>query len=251
MGFKFTRGLVGTLSACMLLSLPAVAKEKTVKWEGEFCLYSAKFDDQQYTAKQVRAAWEFVMEHKGVKWQTAPMVSEPADIARADLPKFQAECENTLNEIRQLDLVDLPSVNEYRKAKLEEVSDTCRFEMTQLRGYRDPSVLRTYQPSEFMCSRYIDALEGKARLTDVWREIIDKSCKNNSDVKGCRQRFLEAGDMPDGTERIKIAVQQFGWQNCSTNHTKANTLNLDGLMEKVQAEYKRKFKLREYECNEP
>jgi len=248
---RHTKGLIGIAAAGILLAMPAAAKEKVVKWEGEFCMYSARFDDQQYTARQVRQTYEFVMQDMGVKWPMAAMVSEPSDYSKIDVPKFQADCESALNEIRQLDLVDLPSVNEYRKAKLEAVSDTCRFETTQLRGYRDPAVLRTYQPSEFMCSRYIDALEGKVRLTDVWREIIDKSCKDNGDVKGCRQRRLDDANLPDGTERMKIYVQQFGWQNCSTHHTKVNTIGFDRLMANVQTEYKRKFKLREYECNEP
>lgn len=240
----------GAVAAAVLLALPAAAKQKTVEWENWLCTYEAKYDPDAYSPKKIVTTHQFVTSDEGVDWPYAPMISEPSDVAKIDIPRFQAQCERALNAIGKLELVELPSVIEYRRAKIEEVSDTCAFGVARLRSYSDPSALRSYQPSEAMCSRYIDALEGKTDIGKLWREMIDARCKNNADPRACREQDLSAGDEPDGADRIRLYVTGFGWNNCSTHHIKANTTDFNGLTGRFRAEFNRKFKVKE-QCGDP
>src|SRR5262249_362162 len=139
--------------------------------------------------------------------------------------------------IARMPLLPLAGIEEYRRLLLEEINDTCRFERVKLAGYREPSVLRQYEATA-ACSIYVDALEGKADLHSVFRQVVLRACERNAD----RQRCLgEAEKKLTDNWLVKREVFDFGWNNCVTSFNKRNTMGNNDKQSRLFSQFLAKY----------
>ena len=113
-------------------------------------------------------------------------------------------------------MIDLPGLQDYRNMLLLQLEDWCDFGQALMRGSQgDTGALRSFAPSAGHCSIYIDALDGRVDVNDVWRKTAISSCARNSDPKACESRDFGAEREPDAAQRIRSDVLGYGWQNCA------------------------------------
>jgi hypothetical protein len=162
-------------------------------------------------------------------------------------------CAEKINLLATIPLIGVPGVEDYRNAKLDQLKDWCDFGTRLIRGHLgDAAALRDYTSSASQCSRFVDGLEGKAIITEVWREVVISSCARNSKPDACRVERFAAEGRPDDADRIRNDVLTSGWQNCSTLYLKVNRdrEKSEAIRTAVEREFRPRFKVKKRPCSD-
>jgi hypothetical protein len=238
-----------TVLALLLASEPSAAAKRTITWEDEMCVNTIEFDDTKYQETALRNTIGLLFTAPLVEAPSAEPVFKPEDIVKLDPDRFSAACADALARVDQVAFLPMPDLKAYWATKVDEIRDTCAFEIAKMRAHREPSALREYKPAA-ACSRYIDGLEGKTDLVQVWRNTITESCRNNADPNACASRNLAEGSGPNGTQWIRLNVLSYGWNNCAVAYLKVNTAKTEGARSALQQRFKRLFKIKKKDCDE-
>jgi len=230
-----------TMSALLLPCDPSAAAKRIIAWKDVMeCANTVEFDDRKHDEAALRNTIEVIFED-------APLlpvlhVTKPEDIATLDLDRFKAECATTIARAEGLSLIALPGLKEYWTARVEQLRDACAFGTIRIRGFSDPAALREYQPAEAACSRYVDALEGKTDIVQIWRDTITESCRRNLDPAKCASGNLAYGSRSNAMEWIRLYVYSFGWNNCANKFRKVNVTKNEPVRSELERRFKRLFK---------
>jgi hypothetical protein len=249
--------LAAALATSTLLSCRAShAAQKTIEWFDDLqCSWSIKFDPKKYDEQSLRNTIAVIFNSR---FTGAPFPENSPDIpihpntpASLRLEQFQQRCERTIRQASDFAVIDLPGIESYRKLKLEEMDDQCKFGAIKIRAASgDAAALRSYAPSAAKCSRFIDALEGKADIMTVWREMVDSFCQSNGSPAACRAHFSHEGEA-DAMDWVRSDVLQFGWNNCSTPYLKvANRKRADEIKSALVREFNLRFKIKTPACSD-
>jgi hypothetical protein len=250
--------LVAALATSALLSCPACyAEQRTIKWLDDLqCSSSIKFDPKKYDEQSLRNTITVIFNSR-FTGDPFPDISpdipiHPASPASLRLEQFQQLCERTIRQASDLAVIDLPGIEAYRKLKLEELDDGCKFGAIEIRAASgDVVALRSFAPSAAKCSRFIDGLEGKADIMTVWREVADSLCQRFASPDTCKADFLADEGKADAMDRIRYSVLQFGWNNCSTPYLKvANRKRADEIKSALVREFNLRFKIKRPACSD-
>ena len=239
------------LAAGLALGNSASAAEKSVSWSDDACTHSIRFDPAKQDEKRLKNTIQLVFPQPDFGAPIVPYVPDPQAVAKVDLGKFDQQCSKVLKTIREIELVPLKGIEDYRQAKVDEVEDACRFGNAQIRGLRNPSALREYTRAP-SCSHFIDALEGKTDIMKVFRETAAQQCSDNASPQRCRDETLKEADKADGAARMRLNLTTFGWNNCATKFT-AGTVGLksqEQLRSGLQKQFRQMFKVRS-KCENP
>lgn len=234
-----------------LLSSPAPAAEVAERWEDGLCRGTLRHDPSRTDAAAVRDTVRLV---KGAEAQSVPLprhVATPRDLAKVRPGAFEAECSAALGKVRSARLLPLQGMEALRQARAAQVEDACQFGEALVRGYADPSALRSYAPAAKACGRYVDALEGKADLAATWHGLVGETCARNADPARCRKDREAEAAAPDGADRMRLFVLGFGWNNCATklaSFNGAGQARVDALREAVSKRLDAAYRVTE-ECD--
>jgi hypothetical protein len=221
-----------------------------MSWDDEMCSNSLEFDDAKYDETALRNTIGLLFSVAPVETPSADPVFKPEDIDKLDLDRFKAACADAIARADQVQFLTLPELKAYWATKAAEIRDSCAFEIAKIRGYREPSALREYQPAA-ACSRFVDALESKTDIRQVWRNTITESCRKNADPKTCTSSNLAKGTGANGAEWMRLYVLDFGWNNCAVNYLKVNTAKSEDVRSALQQRFKRLFKIKRANCDDP
>jgi hypothetical protein len=240
-----------TISAGLVLAGdPSIAAKRTITWDDEMCSNSLEFDDTKYDETTLRNTIGLLFGMTPpVEAPSVEGVFKPEDVAKLDLDRLQAACTDALARAQGTAFLALPEIKTYWATKVDEIRDMCVFQVAKVRAYRDPGALREYTPA-MACSRYVDALEGKTDLAQIWRNTIAESCRQNADPARCTSSNLADGSRPNGQEWIRLYVMEFGWNNCAVKYLKVNTAKTEGQRTALQQRFKRLFKIKKQGCDE-
>jgi hypothetical protein len=245
--------LAGALATSMLLSCHAShAAQKTIEWSDDMCTYKAKFDPKKYDEQILRNTAEVLFIGTQFEDVSPNIPRHPASPADLRIERFRQLCESTRRQISDLALIDLPGIEAYRKLKLEELEDGCRFGIIHIRAAAgDAAALRSYAPSAAKCSRFIDALEDKVDIKTVWREMVNSRCQSFASPGMCRAEHFSDEGKPDATDRIRYSVLEFGWNNCSTAYLKgADRKQSEKMRSALIREFNLRFKMERPACSD-
>jgi len=230
---------VGLAISCALSFCSAAAAEKTASWSDDVCRYSVKFDGARYDEKTVQNTVNLIF---GWEIKAPPRTAyapSPEAARKLDLAQYQAECAAALRHARQLRVLPLPGIEQYRRALIDTVQEACRFTAIQIRGYSDPKALREYTPAA-ACTPFVDALEGKTDIMKVFHETLRAQCQRNASPTQCVNREIERSQRPDGMEWVRHFLFGFGWNNCAVRYVTA--WNFTGAIADQRTELERRFK---------
>jgi hypothetical protein len=219
---------------------PAIAEPVTISWDGE-CQYTIQIDTEKHDERRVRNTIDLLYTSNGI-YPDPGRASDAASIAN-----YQKQCANEVSRRANLTLLPLPGLEQYRRFDVERLRDKCDYDVVVLRSDDNPSALRDYLPAA-ACSRYVDALEGKADLGEIWRETIKTACKSNLNPDQCEQRRLEEAAKPDGGSRMRHYVRTFGWQNCAVKYRKKSDRAAETEKSLVER-FERAFRVKRQQCN--
>jgi hypothetical protein len=253
--------LAAALAAATLLSCHASdAAQKTIAWLDDIqCSNSIKFDPKKYDEQRLRNTIAVIFANRFTGDPFPDIFPEmpihPASPASLRLDQYQQLCDRTIRRASDLAVIDLPGIEGYRKLKLEELDDECRFGRIKIRAASgDPAALRSYTPSAAKCSRFIDALEGKADLMEAWRGLHLLSCQSPDEAKAnpavCRL-YPELGKVKD-MDNVRYDVLEYGWNNCSTPSLKigADRERSEEMQTALAREFVLRFKIKRPPCSE-
>ena len=246
--------LAAALATSTLLSCHvSYAAQRTITWYDDLqCSYSIKFDPRKYDEQSLRNTVDVIFTGNAFPDISPDIPIHPKTPADLRIERLQQLCETTIRQVSDLALIDLPGIDAYRRLKLEELDDGCKFDAIKIRAAAgDAAVLRSFAPSAAKCSRFIDGLEGKADIMTVWRELADSHCQGFASPDTCRADFLADEGKADAMDRIRYSVLQFGWNNCSTPYLKANDRKRSDEMERTLVrEFNLRFKIKRPACSD-
>ena len=230
----------------------ATAAKKTISWSDELCENSFAFDPGKVDEQRVKNTVHLLF---GPADFEAPFVQgpfTPQAIATLDLDGTTRMCKNALDLAGRLDFVPLGGIEEFRRARIAEIKDTCEFDSVRIRGFREPSVLREYEPAA-ACSGFVDALEGKKDLLAAFRETLDQNCAGNVSPAQCVEAQLAKTRKADGLEWARLYLMTFGWSNCAVKYNQRNieAKKLEQMRLDLEGKFRRAFKVVEKHCDPP
>jgi hypothetical protein len=251
--------LAAVLAASTLLSCYAShAAQKTIEWLDDIqCSNSIKFDPKKYDERRLRNTIAVIFANR-FTGDPFPDISpeipiHPTSSASLRLDKFQQLCDRTIHQASDLVVIDLPGIEAYRKLKLEELDDECRFGAIKIRAASgDPAALRSYAPSAATCSGFIDALEDKADIMTFWREMVNSHCQDNGSPTACRAHHFSHEGEADAMDWVRNDVLDYGWNNCSTTYLKVNAdrKRSEEMHTALVSEFLLRFKIKRPPCSD-
>jgi hypothetical protein len=248
----FVAVFVATLALGLTPGDSAAAAQKTLSWDDDAaCTFRISFDPAKHDEKRLKNTIRLLFAPHDLRAPAVPLVSNPQEIATVDLRKFDQQCSDLLKTVRELELAPLQGIEDYRRARMGETEDTCRFGNAQIRGLRNPSALPEYTRAP-ACSHFIDALEGKSDTMKVYRETTYRQCSNNASPQRCRDDALKDAQKPDGKARVQLYLTTFSWNNCANNSAArdADSKALERMRSGLEKQFRRMFTVRS-KCENP
>lgn len=249
-------GRVSVAALALLISSASYAAQKAIQWEnGAQCEFETKFDPAKTDEERLRNTIEVIFGYGSGFYKQPSLetsLTGPGGSLTSNTTEYQQACEREREKAINLPVLNLPGIEDYRKWSLEVFDDRCRFNVLQGRAASgDPSALREFTPSVAKCSSYIDALEGKTDIREVWRGVVDATCQKNSRPDECKADHHSAASRPNGEDSIKLDVLGFGWNNCSTAYLKRNafTARTEKMHDALERQFRRRFKIKAFPCS--
>jgi hypothetical protein len=205
-----------TLSALLAFSSGVPAAER-LSWWHDGCGHSVSFDPAQFDAARLRNTVHLLYGPPDFKAPPVGLPNHPQSVDRLNLDHFRQECTSALEVAGRLEFLPLTGIEEYRHALMAEIRDTCAFQTAQIRGFREPSTLRDYQPAA-ACAPIVDALEGKRDIMAAFRQTLDRQCTGAGGAS-CVERELARAQKQDGDAWVRLSLVKFGWNSCASEFT--------------------------------
>lgn len=241
--------------ACVVVILGVqpfvVGSGKKVTWEDTDCLRSFRFDPTKYSEESI---WNTIHLIFGPADFGSPFVDfgfRPQDYEKYDFAQFKfdfdhlkQQCTSALSRAKELSFVPLSGIEDYRRALIDEIEDTCNFSTIEMHGATNPPVLREY-PRAAACAPFVDALEGKSDIKAMFRQMLVQSCEKNVSQRACVDTGL--------TKDMRVQVLVYGWHNCANNFRIENTdaKRRDQMHAQLEKQFRRQFKVKEIKCEPP
>jgi hypothetical protein len=237
-----------TVSTLMTSGSPAPAADNTLSWWHDGCGYSVNFDAAQHDEARLRNTVHLLYGPPDFKAPSVGLPFNPRSVARINLEHVAQECRSALDVAGRLEFLSLTGVEEYRRGLMDEIKDTCAFETAQVRGFRDPSALRDYQPAA-ACTPYADALEGKRDMMAAFQQTLDHNCAG-ADQAACVEQELMRAQKEDGRDWVRLYLVKFGWNMCATEFTSrhADGRRLEQMRADLEGQFRQAFKVTRHSC---
>lgn len=240
---RHLRGLMVGMVA-VLICEASYAAQRTIEWLDDLqCSLSITFDSRKFDEQRLRNTIDMVFTGHAFPVISPGIPIHPTSPASQQVELLQQQCNAAIRRITDLPVIDLPGIEAYRKIRLEELDEACRFALIKIRGaYEDAAALRSYTPSAEKCSRFIDALEGKVDIMAVWHDL-ERSCPKTPEPSRCLSAQGN-GEM----DRIRYDVLMYGWNRCSVRYT-SDGKQAEKLQAGLQSKFHRRFKIsRDPQC---
>ncbi|MGJ5092733.1 hypothetical protein ACQR18_11705 [Bradyrhizobium oligotrophicum] len=238
------------LAAVTLAAASANAAERTMSWDSG-CRFTVRYDPAKYDETRLRNTTRLLFGPSDFESPGTLPAFEPTAVAALDPDKIDRTCKAALDAAARLEFIALPGVDDYRRARVAELKDSCDFELAQTRGFKTPSALRDYQPAA-ACARFVDAIEGKTDLQQMFRQTVAQGCANNASPQACNARYSAEAQKVDGQERMRIYLVNFGWTNCAVNYNLRNTgaKKMEAMRSALETQFRKMFKVKQDKCEE-
>jgi hypothetical protein len=248
---EFARIRLAVLAVCLAVCAPCDAAQRTLDWADEICRYKLRFDPSKYDADRLKNTVDFVVGRSFMRFPIPKYYRAPPE---EELASYREVCANYAAKLSSFPMIDLPGLQNYRNMLLLQLQDWCDFWQVFLQGSRgDTSALRSYSPSAGHCSIYIDALDGKVDLKEVWRKTVINSCAKNYKPQACEAKHFAAEGEPDAVQLIRSDVLELGWQNCSTAYSRTTGTfrkDADSLENLLQERIRIRFRMARSKCSD-
>jgi hypothetical protein len=245
--------VVAALATLALLGCQqSYAAQNTIEWfDAMQCSSTIKFDPKKYDETRLRNTIDVVFTGKIFDF---PISDGYVQLGAPGVDAYRNVCARKVDQLSSLPLIDLPGIEEHRRLKIDQLEDWCDFETAYIRGrLGDVAALRQYTPSAPYCSRFLDGLDGKADLKEVWREVVNSLCETFHQKEACRAERFAAENAPDAADRIRRDVLNYGWNNCSTRYIKTGNFiseRVEALETKLEAAFRARFKIKRPPCSD-
>jgi hypothetical protein len=215
---------------CAIHSSIAASQPTTLEWDAEdTCHYVATFDGKEFDEKRLHNTIGLVFgetQWLSNLWNFPDHLNDLRIVPRRNpnytlwIDEYKRGCSASVDAISRVELLDIPDLAEYRLESIEYLQRTCAFNTIEARAKAGDTVaLREYAPAAKPCSRYIDILESGKDIRPFWNDLWMAQCRNNGNPAACLARARETADGPDGTERMRLDIIQYGWRNCAVAAT--------------------------------
>ena len=230
------------LAVSLCICSPALGEQ--IEWNEATCSYKLTFDARKVDRDALKGTIDILF-NELPNVPTDPFFSME-DAARADVGKLERECPAVIERQKRHKLLLLPGLESFRSSLVDDTQDSCGFKQATMRAIKSAAALRDYTPALPACAEYVDALEGKTDLDRTWTAIVEATCRQNASPEACRNRDRAEAQKPDGLERKRLLVLNFGWNNCAVPFMRMNALSdqRDKMRDAIAKKLKAQFKVR-------
>lgn len=234
--------------AALEFAASALAAEKTLSWWHDDCGYSVSFDPAKEDEARLRNTVHLIYGPPDFKAPSVGLPFNPHSVARLNLDHTRRECQSALDVAGRLEFIALAGIDDYRRALMDEIRDTCEFETVQIRGFKEPSALRDYQPAA-ACSPYVDALEGKRDIMAAFQQTVSQRC-TGADQVSCIDRTFARAQKNDGGDWVRLYLTKFGWNNCAVDFTSRSVdgRKLEQMRAGLEEQFRSAFRVTKNRC---
>jgi hypothetical protein len=229
-----------TLAVSLIACSPASGEQ--MSWDDQTCSNKITFDARKIDRGALKGTIDALF--KELPHVPTGLFQTQEEAARADVGKLQRECSEAIERQKGLKLLPLQGLESFRSALVQDTQDSCEFHLATMRAIKDGAALRDYKPALPACSEYVDALDGKTDLDAIWAKTVEASCRQNASPAACQNRDRAEAQKPDGLERKRLLVLNFGWNNCAVGFMRMNALSdarnrmRDAIAKKLKAQFK-------------
>ena len=227
----------------LLAPLTGDAKEQQLPADGA-CEAFIELDERAYDPAAVINTGQLLFGDMAIDY---PMTG--LDVEKADLAAMANKCSTTLGRLDGTQFIRAPAVDQYVAILRAAVDEYCEYTRLKIRSLKNPAILRTYAPAQ-ACSRFVDALEGKTDIVELWRIQIHERAKDNIDPQRFLRTQLAHEQAPDFQKWVRNEVLVFGWHNCANRRTIRNSEEFRIRREAAEKYFAETFKLRFTNCEE-
>ena len=231
-----------TLAVSLCICSPALGEQ--IGWNDATCSYKLTFDARKVDRDALKGTIDILFNE--LPYVPTDQFFSPEDAARADVGKLERECPAVIERQKRHKLLPLPGLDSFRSSLVDDTQDSCGFKLATMRAIKSAAALRDYTPALPACTEFVDALEGKTDLDRTWTAIVEASCRENASPEACRNRDRAEAQKPDGLERKRLQVLNFGWNNCAVPFMRMNALSdeRDRMRDAIAKKLKAQFKVR-------
>ena len=236
-----------TLAASLIACSPASGEQ--MSWNDQTCSNRITFDARKIDRGALKGTIDVLFNE--LPYVPTDLFQTPEQAARADVDKLQRQCSEVIERQKRLKLLPLEGLESFRSALVDDTQDSCDFKLAALRTVKGAAALRDYKSALPACLEYVDALEGKKDLDPIWAKTVEESCRQNASPAACQNRDRAEAQKPDGLERKRLLVLNFGWNNCAVHFMRMNALSdtRDKMRDAIAKKLKAQFKVRR-QCQE-
>lgn len=228
------------------------AGRKTLTWQDDTCTNTVAFDPAKVDETRLRNTVRILFGREDFEIELDVWPQDPQAVAKLDPNRLAERCETRIDAAERLQFLPLKGIEEHRRALVATMKDFCEFQTTKIRGFRNASALRDYQPAA-ACSRFVDALEGKTDTVTVFRQTVAQNCQQNASPSQCTSRGLADLGKPDGIDWARLYLLDFAWNNCAINYNRTN-VDRDSIEQQrraLTAQFRREFRVVKSKCDSP
>jgi hypothetical protein len=110
---------------------PAVGASKSVSWSDQACQLNLKFDPAKQAETAIMNTIHLLFGLEESLGPLGPITFEPEDYKNFDFDKLTEECRRSIERVKDLPLVRLPGIEDYRHALTEAIKDCLRIHGNQ------------------------------------------------------------------------------------------------------------------------
>ena len=203
------------VSFILASSQSLLAKDLTLTWEVRGCVYKGTYDPKVSDEKKLKNTIDLLNPKKS-KGESA-FGFELEEMDKINIGNYEKYCKDEIKRLRELDIVNEPSIKSIRDALVNHKEKECRLDIIVNQGFKDSQKLKDI-PTNSTCKRFSDALDGETPVKKVWNEMIQKRCKNDSvSEEGCTNQELMIQNKPRALDRIRLYVLTRGWFYCAVD----------------------------------
>jgi hypothetical protein len=230
------------MGVLLVLCKDVFAEEKTYHFDAYNCHSSFKYNPAEYSKDKLDNTINLIFSTFDPLSHSALPSLNADDYIKFDFAKLDRDCADSLGSMSQREFIPLAGIEDYRRSMIDEAKDQCAFENILVRGFSNPSVLRTYQPATQACSIFVDALEEKINLESFYRRLYEAGCSGYEDPTQC----LALGK---GISH-RVYILDYGWRMCALPYMKDRVESepIEKQRLQLEAQFRHLFKVKKSKC---
>jgi hypothetical protein len=207
------------LCFCFTLCLfQAIAQKGVFKWETELCEHKGLFDSLKIKRNQIQGAHALTNSSDMSQqpyFLLLPSVYSIEDLKKVDTGKISENYYLLKQKFQNIKLPASTAWENYRTQQIKAIEENYKMGKVLATAFVSDNYTGIAEFKDKCSTQYTEALQaGGDKLLDAWKNLVNKSAKNNGDPKRVITEYEQKLNTPEKYLHAKVEILTFGWSNC-------------------------------------